>query len=45
MYTQREGEKEMVGRERGKKEKAKRHFEEQGIICPANKTFLNWILN
>lgn len=26
------------------KEEARRHFEEQGIICPANKTFfLNWI--
>lgn len=28
-----------------KKEEARRHFEEQGIICPANKTLLNWIWN
>lgn len=26
-------------RDREKKEEARRHFEEQGIICPANKTF------
>lgn len=25
-----------------KKEEARRHFEEQGIICPANKTFFEF---